>query len=397
LCAAQATGAEQLTLNDAIGIATKNNPSITAARQETNAADAHARGARALTNPELLVAPTIIGTAGADSAALLAQPLEVNGSRRARARIAAGEAAATRASAAATERDIVRDVKLAYWDVALAQSSVDLSRYNVQLAESLNNAAKRQVEVGTSPGSQAIKTELELTRARQDLVRSEAELSRARAALNSLLSRDPATDFVLADKLCYAPVSIDATRARDIAFANRPELRESAATLEARRAEVAAARAARIPDVAVTARKETFGGDGGVALAFTLPILDWGSSRAEQRRAQASSSAEVQRSVAIRNAIALEVQDAVVRVQESDRLVKDYEQGVLTQSQQLADIAQKGYKAGATSYLEVLEANRTLRDVRASYNAALAEMWKAKAELEWASASDLATLKESGK
>jgi outer membrane protein TolC len=61
----------------------------------------------------------------------------------------------------------------------------------------------------------------------------------------------------------------------------------------------------------------------------------------------------------------------------------------LNQSQRLAEMAQKGYKTGANSYLEVIEAQRTLRAVRTEYYTALADHSKAIAELEWAAAVEL--------
>lgn len=388
---------DALGLNESINLALANNPSVAAASMDTKAAGIAARGARALTNPEIVVAPSIVGTAGSDSVFLAIQPLEVNGSRKARTRTANAEANAAAATAAVTRNDLTRDVKVAYWQVALAQSTVDLNEDNVKFAEAMYAAAKRQVEVGTAPGAQVMKTELELTRARQELLKAQTELNLAKSSLNTLLGRPSSADFTITDKLVYFPIDVDASKVRDIAFANRPELCGSIARIAASRAAIDASKAARRPDLALQARKESWDGDGGIALGFTLPILDWGSARANKRRAETSLSAEELRAAAVRNQVSLEVRNAVTNTIAADKLVKDYENGVLSQSQQLADMAQKGYKSGAISYLEVLEAQRTLRDVRTDYYSALAELWESRAELEWAMATDLVTPKEAGK
>jgi outer membrane protein TolC len=47
-------------------------------------------------------------------------------------------------------------------------------------------------------------------------------------------------------------------------------------------------------------------------------------------------------------------------------------------------MAKKGYEKGANSYLELLEAQRTLRSTKSNYYSALAEYAKALAQLEWA-------------
>ncbi len=159
------TGAqESLTLQQAVAAALEHNPSLQASRSDVEAARAAARGARALANPGILIAPAVSGTAGSDEEFLLVQPLETNGQRQARTKVANAELQASTAGSSAAHRETVRAVKEAYWEVAEAQAVVDLNRENVQLAESLSQAAQRQLEVGTAPGSQAIKARVEVSR-----------------------------------------------------------------------------------------------------------------------------------------------------------------------------------------------------------------------------------------
>lgn len=391
VCAAPlALAQNSLTLSDAIKLALANNPGNAASARDASTAAINARGARALTNPIITLNPNIAGSNPAEDAIDIVQPLEVNGSRKARTQAAQGEFTAASAVAAVSCNDLVRDVKLAYWQIALAQSNVELNEDNVRFAEAMNDAAKRQVEVGAAPGSRAIKTELELTRARQDLVKANSDLTLAKSTLNNLLGRAPSCDIAIADKLTYSPVQVDATMLCTLAQSKRPEILESQGKLASSRAAVDAAKAARRPDLAVQANKEKFsGGSAGLGLGITLPILDWGGAKATQRSAEVSVSSAELRAASVKNNVALEVQNAATKVLSADKLVRDYENGILNQSQQLADMAQKGYKAGATNYLEVLEAQRTLRDVKTGYYSALAELWSAKAELEWATASEV--------
>lgn len=277
----------------------------------------------------------------------------------------------------------VRDVKLAYWEVARAQSLVELNKENVSATESLLTAVRRQVDVGTAPGSQAIKAEVELARAKQELLKAEAELDSAKSVLNTLLGRNPNTRFTVTDRLTPRPLIFDSAELEALAVTNRPEIAEAVATLTARRADVDAVKAQSRPDIAIQARKETFGGDGGVGLGISLPLVDWGSRKAEKSQAEALVSAQEKRIEAEKDKVKLEVRHAVLAVEAANALVMQYETGILAKSEQLAQMAEKGYKAGAASYLEVLEAQRTLRAVKAEYIDALAGQSKATAELEW--------------
>jgi cobalt-zinc-cadmium efflux system outer membrane protein len=92
---------------------------------------------------------------------------------------------------------------------------------------------------------------------------------------------------------------------------------------------------------------------------------------------------------AARNAVVLDVEQAVRAIATAARVVREYEGGIMDKSARLADMAQKGYEKGATSYLEVLEAQRTLRSVRTAYYSALADHAKALAQLDWASGTEV--------
>jgi cobalt-zinc-cadmium efflux system outer membrane protein len=65
-------------------------------------------------------------------------------------------------------------------------------------------------------------------------------------------------------------------------------------------------------------------------------------------------------------------------------VVREFQSGILTKSEELARMARVGYEKGATGYLEVLEAQRTLRSARTDYYSALADHAKSLAQLEWA-------------
>jgi cobalt-zinc-cadmium efflux system outer membrane protein len=390
---ATANGGEALTLQQAVRLARGGNPSVAAARDDVKAADAAVRAARALANPEIVVTPSVISE-GSDEELLAVQPLEVSGRRRIRTNAASYEADAARAGSRAVERDVVRNVKQAYWQVAQAQAVVDLHRDNVRFAQSLRDAARRQAEVGTAPGSHAIKAEVELARAMQDLSSAESGLVRTKAALNVLMGREAATEFSLADGLRFSPLGAAPEVLRAAALASRPEVQEAEALLAAREADIAAARALRRPDLAVQARRETFGGDGGIGVSLVLPVFDWGSIRHQTTRARAAADAQGKRVEAARSAVMLDVEQALLDVGTAEAQVRGYQQGLLSQSERLAEMAQKGYRAGATGYLEVLEAQRTLRSVRADYYTALAAHLRALAQLEWAAGVDLSQPQE---
>lgn len=378
-------GADSLTLKQAIETALKSNPSIAAQQLSADAAGQAARGARALKNPEMILAPSLVGTAGADSAALISQPLELNGSRKARAQVAGQEAAIAKADAQIISRNIILNVKQLYWGTAQAQHIVKLNEQNVSYLETLGEAVRRQVDVGRIPGSQIIKTDVELSRAKQELAQAALDYETSKASLNTLLNRPPRADVTLVDELAFVSFKPDADKMISDGLANRPEIGSASAELGAAQGRIDAARAELRPDAAVEARKESFdSGDSGIAVSFNLPIFDWGSRKAAVKQAQTLAASQQQQMEATRNAIKLDVEQALLAERTTAELVEYYQGGILDKSEQLATLAQKGFEKGATSYLEVLEAQRTLRTIRSDYISAIAAHSKAVAQLEWA-------------
>jgi outer membrane protein TolC len=60
------------------------------------------------------------------------------------------------------------------------------------------------------------------------------------------------------------------------------------------------------------------------------------------------------------------VEQAMQQVNTAYSIVREYEGGILEKSEQLAAMARKGYEKGASNYLEVLEAQRTLRSTKSA-------------------------------
>ncbi|MCE5322516.1 TolC family protein [bacterium] len=395
MAAASGVVAEDLSLQQALDIAIKNNPTVAAGRLSADAAKQSAKGANALTNPEILVAPSIVGDAGSDSALLFSQPLEINGSRRVRGQIASSEATAVGYDSDTTRREILLRVNQSYWDVARAQELVKLNQENITYLETVRAAVQKQYDVGTAPGAQVLKMDVELARARQELSQAQLGLQQSMAELNTLMACPTNNVFSVSEPLIFNDVCIDCAGLLTSALARRPEIASACAQYTSAQAQIKAAKLLRVPDLALQARRESFDNDSdnGVAIAINLPLLDWGSARAEERRARLAARSREKQVEAVRNNISLDIEQAVQRVNTASQVVREYQGGVLTTSEELATMARKGFEKGASSYLEVLEAQRTLRSVRSDYYSALAEHAKALAQLEWASGCAVSQMK----
>jgi cobalt-zinc-cadmium efflux system outer membrane protein len=381
-----------LSVEEAVAHALRANPVMRAGAYEVAAARSGVSAARALANPTLTVAPSVAGPAGSDEELMVAQPLEVSGTRAARTRIARAGLRATESEARSAARDLVRDVRLAYYELVRARDVLALQQESVGYAQEFERIARRQVELGARPGIDLTQLQIELTRARQQQVQAESSARRAEAVLNTLMGHAPGAPIGAVSRLTFAPGPTEgsgsrASDATNAALARRPEIAAQEAALEAARQQIRLTRAEGQPDLALTGRLESFTERpraGGMGVAITLPLFDHGGRRSRIRQAERESLAQAARVEAARAVVRGQVVAAYERLGEASRLVRGYEEGLLDQARRLADAERTRFQTGAGSPLTVLEAQRTYRSVLSDYYGSLAAYAQAKAELEWA-------------
>jgi cobalt-zinc-cadmium efflux system outer membrane protein len=377
----------RLTVEQAVAQAVRRNPRLTAASREVAAARRGVGAARALANPSLTFTPDLTGSGGSDEELLFQQPLELNGTRSARTRIAQAQLRQTEAASAGELRELVFQTRNAYYELARAQELRTVAQDLLRTAEEFDRGVKRQAEEGLRPGIDQVQTGIEVVRARQQLTLAESEIQTAQAALNTLLAQPAATPIAVTTPIAFSPEPVNEEALLSQALTARTEIQAEAAQREEFRGEARLARAQGRPDLApqLRAGRITRGlDDAGVGLGINLPIFDYGSRRNRVRQAEQSAQAQEARIEATRNQVRQEVAQALARLSAAETVVRTYQGGVLEQSRRLLEGSQRALQVGApgASILNVLEAQRTYRSVQTEYTNALMQHAQAQAELD---------------
>lgn len=420
-----------LTVDEAVRLATQNNPRVTAAARDVESAASGVRSARALTNPNAFFAPGVTSISGTGEEFLFQQPLEINGTRAARTGVARAQFRAAEAQANVSIKDVIFAAKSSYYELARAREQATVAAEALEVAQEFDRIARRQVEEGARAGIDLAQTGLEVSRARRQVTLADAQVVAALAALNTALGRDPATPVaaltplsaqsvgsdVSADGQNKAPLvtvlpgtvaapitplaqtSPPATGAVDLgtitllnqALSARAEIQSGQATGEQFRQEARLARAEGRPDLVPQFRVGYFtrglqsaseGNGAGIGIALTLPLLDYGSRRNRIKQAEQAALAQDARVVAIQNEVRQQVTQALARQRAAEEVVGVYQGGTLEQAQRLLDGSRVGFREGRTSVVALLEAQRSFRAVQNEYVNALADAAIARAEVE---------------
>lgn len=370
-----------LTVEDAVAATMRANPQVAAARADAAAARARQRAVRVLRNPRFTFSP-LTGGPNVDQISLN-QTLELNGAREARSRAALAELERTRAQNLTLVLDLVMQTRLAYYALEAARQQLTIAVELQEIARDLEELTRRQVDLGLRPGMDAMQAGVLRARAEQAVTNARGDEEIRALALKRLMGLP--LDAPLGALVPLALGSPQDMRAIAVeAVRNRPELRSLRATRDAFLAQARLARLEGAPDLSVELRAERVTGsvqDPGVAVSISLPFIDYGSRRNNVRQALAAAEGQRWRLVDAERQVRQEVEQSVAQLTVARTSAEKLET-VRDQSRRLLTANRAGFKAGLTTLLSFLEAERTFRAVQSDYVNALADWAMAGARLE---------------
>lgn len=393
--------AAPLTLSTLLVRAVSQHPLVEAARARLRGAEGSRLTARSLGNPiatyqvENAPFPGRDALQGIDRevSTFATIPLEPLFQRWPRVRAANADVRAAQAELDLARRAVSLDAARAFYRVALGQAAVDgATDVRDRLAELAEYTRARVKEGVTSEGDQ-IRVQVELDRAEAELALAQVDLARARGELAPYLGAITLADAGSTGTLADIRVAVDTTGAefagagRSAAGAVAPlatyvaRARESRPDLLAARARVAAAKAEAgyqrtlsVRQLGATVGSKRIGGVSTMIAGISVPIPLFDQNRGEVQRASAEQSAAEQE-LAWRER---QVTAQVAAAHEAVRLVAGrrgrLSDSLIARAEESRRIALAAYREGATSLLQVLDASRTLADVRlAAYRTLIVE------------------------
>lgn len=180
------------------------------------------------------------------------------------------------------------------------------------------------------------------------------------------------------------PISQSLAELRAIALVERPDVIAARCLSSAAARAVALARAQRTRDVLVGAFYQRIGSDNtlGVNVAFPLFVYNKGFAAIRQAEAQQETALSLAREAELQ--ALTDVEKAYLDYQSARRILDIYDATTLDRASRLKNIAAFSYKEGATSLLEVLDAQRAYNQTISAYNQARADYQSALWQLEQA-------------
>ncbi len=281
-------------------------------------------------------------------------------------------------------REVLAKAQTAYAMLYLSYKSRKLLDENIDLMRRFAKVAESKYAAGAVGGSDALKAQVELTKMLNMGVAVDQERELASAMLNAAMGRSAWEPLGTPRDLEPGRLEKAREELEAVAFARRPELRQAVLASELSGTSLSLAKSEFLPDIMLSyrSRKDPMRGRTSDAmLGLSLPLWFWKPAAmvAEASAEKEMAAAELE---AARLMTAADLRSAFVRVQTAQRLAESYKTSLLPQAESALTVAESGYQAGRSSFLDLLDAQRSLLNFKLEYYQYLADYEQRTAELE---------------
>ena len=392
-------GAAPTPLNTLIEDATRANPEIRAARQEAEAAEQRITPAGALNDPMLelgvLNLPVNTFNFRQDDMTMkmigLGQRLPYPGKRKLREEVAEQDADAARHRYRETVNRVVRNVRVAYYNLALNANATRLTLRNRDTLEQLLRIARAKYEVGQGNQADVLKAQLQLSRISDELIRLARERKEIAGELDAALGRHPGASTVTPEPLLLARTAAPAREIDRQMVAAQPQLLALQSRIARSQKALDLAAKEYYPDFDLRfaygqrdrAQDGAYRSDMIIfTVGINLPV--WRSTKlapmvaeAEAMRGQALDQYDAQQ-----NDILMQIHHQGAVAEQNLESARLYESTILPQAKLVVDSSLASYRVNRLDFFSVLDAQVTVFNYELAYASAVAGYNKAIAEID---------------
>ncbi len=383
----------QVTLEQFTSAALANNPAIKAAGHRVLAMRARVPQARALPDPRveggwmgrLRPFGTMPGDPSSYRSLSVTEEIPFPGKRGLRGQIAGRDAEAARWEYESTRREVVAEVKAAYYEWFYDRKAIGIARKDKDLLEKLEKIAEARYQVGKGIQQDALRAQVETSKLLQRLTVLDQQEKTARARLNALLDRDPEAPLGEPAPLTPSKLVYSLDELYQLARQNDPELERQARLIERSQLALNLAQKEYRPDFSVGytyQQRPSLMDMHGFMVGVNIPIF----YKSKQREGVIEASEDLVSARRDREARAttasFAVKEQYLAAKAAEDLADLYSKAVVPQSSLALESAISSYEVGNADFLTLLDNFRAVLDYETDYYRELTDFQIALARLE---------------
>jgi outer membrane protein TolC len=321
----------------------------------------------------------------------LSQKLLFPGKRELRRDVAAKDAESVGYAYQETVNRVVRDVKVAYFDLATVIESTRLVEKTQQVLEQFLSIAEARYAVGQGSQADVLRAQTQLSRQEDELLRLGAQRPTIESELTRLLGRGSDTSAPVPNGLRLREATLPLETLRETAFAERPELLALQSLIDRSDKALALAHREYYPDFDVRfsygQRDDMLDGtprDDMVSLTVGINLPIWRKSKLAPQVEEATAMRRQARDMfaARQNVVVAGLRQQVATAEQSLKSARLYEVSILPQARLTVESSLAAYKVSRVDFLTLLDSQMNLFAYEISYAMALSNYNKALAEID---------------
>jgi len=394
-----ASQGQPITFNEFLARVAANNLDLAAQRYNITIAQAQVVAAKVSPNP-VLAWTFATDVSHRDQATVWAQALteeiEVAGRRKFRVTAAQKNLLAVSATVDDFFRQLQGTAATAFVTALAGQMTVDEKCRAFEALDNLATANEKRLIEGDIGEVDANQARLDARQAEGDLVVAQSAQSANVLALVQLMGKKSAPIRSPSGSLVFKDRDFTLQSILSVALQNRPDVRAARFSFESAQASAKLAKANRIPDPTIglgvtetgriTNRIDPAPSYNDLNLSLSIPLPLFNSYRGEYQAALATAA---QAQVTLQSTelkAEVDVRTNFDRYRLAKQQLAKYQGNAIELARKVLDAKLTSYRLGATTLLDVLQAEKDDTDVRLNYIAALTERANALVALEQSAA-----------
>jgi len=302
------------------------------------------------------------------------QTVEWPGMRSARKDAAAAGLDGATVGLEVAKLNLIAEVKGLFYELLLAERTVDLLQQNFETVQDVARIVKARVRSGEGPQFESVKAEVEVLKAKQELTKAKNAVRVRLVGLDTLTAGGLGPRYKVQGDFRSLRDHLDPEQmaARDLS--QHPILKRQGKLVEQAEITVSKERQGRVPNVTMFGGYAREAGREAVFGGLTVPTPIWYLQQGHIASALGSQRKEEAELLRARNDLARAINQHAREAETAQEQILVYEEGLLKQAQEALRIAQLSFRQGASSLLDVLDAQRVQRQITVDYNLARFEL-----------------------
>ncbi|MDP2643603.1 MAG: TolC family protein, partial [Desulfobacterales bacterium] len=318
------------------------------------------------------------------------QKIPLPGARRLKKEVAEKEAEAISFEVEDKANEIIRNLKLAYYDLAHIYQATEIIQRNKKILGDFVKIAQTRYALGEGVQYDVLKAHVEISKMIDEQIMLTQKKTAFEAKLKSLLSRPQETALGKPQGIVFKKFSLNPAALQEIAVAHNPSLKKMEKMIRVKEKDYLLAQQEYYPDLGLRfsyaqrddranmARRDLL----SAMVEVSIPIFY--KTRQDPRVAEKLAEVQVAEAqyAAMKNEVFFMIADTLAMITRLESQVALYRSGIIPQASLQLNSAISAYKVDKVNFMTMIDSQMTLYLYELEYHQASAEYEKTVAQLE---------------